>query len=383
LREIDVQHPAAKSVIELARVQDEEVGDGTTSVIIMTGELMLAARPFMEMNLHPTVVVSAYYKALEFAKRVLNTIAVPIDITKDEEVIKALQSCIGTKFASRWGHLIADLTIKATKTIMRQGTKNKLNLELKRYARVEKIPGGTLEECEVLDGVMVNKDITHPKMRRQIRNPRIILLDCPLEYKKGESQTNMELKTENAMCEALEQEMEEIAHMCNNILKWKPDIVITEKGVSDLAQHFLLKGGKEGVSVIRRIRKTDNVRIARVSGAKIVNRPEELQESDVGTECGLFDIRKIGDDYFSFFVECKAPTACSIILRGASKDVLNEMERNLHDCLGVSKNLYTDPRLVPGGGASEMEISARLNEEADKSEGIEQLPFRAGNNYLT
>lgn len=189
----------------------------------------------------------------------------------------------------------------------------------------------------------------------------------------------MELKTETAMCEALEQEQEEIAHMCNNILKWKPDIVITEKGVSDLAQHFLLEGNKDQpVSVIRRIRKTDNVRIARVSGAKIVNRPEELQESDVGTECGLFDIRKIGDDYFSYFVECKAPTACSIILRGASKDVLNEMERNLHDCLGVSKNIYTDPRLVPGGGASEMEISARLNEEASKSEGIEQLPFRAG-----
>jgi len=113
----------------------------------------------------------------------------------------------------------------------------------------------------------------------------------------------------------------------------------------------LLKGN---VSCIRRVRKTDNVRIARVSGAKIVNRPEELQESDVGTQCGLFDIRKIGDDYFSFFVECKNPTACTIMLRGASKDVLNEMERNLHDCLGVSKNIYTDPRLVPGGGASEM-----------------------------
>jgi len=176
------------------------------------------------------------------------------------------------------------------------------------------------------------------------------------------------------MCDALEQEMTEIALMCNDILKWKPDIVITEKGISDLAQHFLLKGN---VSCIRRIRKTDNVRIARVSGAKIVNRPEEIQESDVGTECGLFDIRKIGDEYFSYFIECKNPSACSILLRGASKDVLNEMERNLHDCLGVSKNLYVDPRLVPGGGAIEMEISSRINEEASKYEGIEQLPFRA------
>jgi T-complex protein 1 subunit gamma len=193
----------------------------------MTGELMFAARPFMEMNLHPTVVVSAYYKALDFAKSVLNSIAKPIDTSRDEEVLLALQSCIGTKFASRWGKMISNLTIKATKIILREGTKNKLNLEIKRYARIEKIPGGTLDDSEVLDGVMVNKDITHPKMRRQIRNPRIILLDCPLEYKKGESQTNMELKDENAMCDALEQEMQEIAFMCNDILKWKPDIVIT------------------------------------------------------------------------------------------------------------------------------------------------------------
>lgn len=157
------------------------------------------------MNIHPTQIVSAYYKAMDFTKKVISDIAKPIDTNKDSEVLKALQSCIGTKFSSRWGQLIADLTIKATKTIIREGSKNKLNLEIKRYARVEKIPGGTLEECEVLEGVMVNKDITHPKMRRTIRNPRIILLDCPLEYKKGESQTNMELKTENAMCEALDQ----------------------------------------------------------------------------------------------------------------------------------------------------------------------------------
>jgi len=150
---------------------------------------------------------------------------------------------------------------------------NKLNLEIKRYAKVEKIPGGLLEESVVLDGVMFNKDITHPKMRRYIENPRVILLDCPLEYKKGESQTSLEMMKETDMTDALKQEMEEIALMCNDILKLKPDVVITEKGVSDLAQHFLLKGN---VSAIRRVRKTDNTRIARITGAKIVNRPEEL-----------------------------------------------------------------------------------------------------------
>lgn len=166
--------------------------------------------------------------------------------------------------------------------------KNKLNLEVKRYAKVEKIPGGMLEDSKVLDGVMFNKDITHPKMRRRIENPRVILLDCPLEYKKGESMTNLEMMKESDMTDALKQEMEEIALMCNDILKLKPDVVITEKGISDLAQHFLLKGN---VSCIRRIRKTDNTRIARITGARIVARPEELQESDIGINCGLFEIK--------------------------------------------------------------------------------------------
>jgi len=157
----------------------------------------------------------------------------------------------------------------------------------------------------------------------------------------------------------LQEEINEIALMCSNILKHKPDIVITEKGVSDLAQHFLMKGNPP-VSIIRRVRKTDNNRIARVCGARIVNRPEEILDSDIGTECGLWKIEKIGDDYFTYFVECKNPSACTVLLRGGSKDVLNEMERNFHDAIGVARNLYKMPKIIPGGGAIEMEVSYRL-----------------------
>ena len=199
-------------------------------------------------------------------------------------------------------------------------------------------------------------------MRRKIENPRVILMDCPLEYKKGESMTNIEFTQESDFKRALEMEEEEVKRMCDEILKLKPDVVITEKGVSDTAQHFLQKLGN--VTVIRRIRKTDNNRIARVSGATIVNRPEELQESDVGTDCGLFEVKKIGDEYFTFMTECKKPKACSILLRGASKDVLNEIERNLQDALGVARNVLINPKLVPGGGALEMELSCRLMEKA-------------------
>jgi len=170
-------------------------------------------------------------------------------------------------------------------------------------------------------------------------------------------------------------EEEEVKKMCEEILRVKPDIVITEKGVSDSAQHFLLKGGN--CTVIRRIRKTDNNRISRVTGATIVNRPEELQDSDVGTMCGLFEIKQVGDEYFSFMTKCKDPKACSIVLRGASKDVLNEIERNLQDALGVARNVIVNPKLVPGGGAIEMELSCRLMEIAQGIEGVGQWPYKA------
>ena len=158
-------------------------------------------------------------------------------------------------------------------------------------------------------------------------------------------------------------------------MKLKPDIVITEKGVSDLALHYLLKQGN--CSVFRRLRKTDNNRVARATGATVVNRPEELQESDVGQNCGLFQVNKIGDEYFTFLTECKEPNACSIVLRGASKDVLNEIERNLQDALGVARNVVVNPQLAPGGGALEMELACRLHEKASQVEGAMQWPYKA------
>lgn len=237
---------------------------------------------------------------------------------------------------------------------------------------------------------MLNKDITHPKMRRRIENPRIVLLDCPLEYKKGESQTNIEIAKEDDWNRILQIEEEQIRAMCDAILAVKPDLVITEKGVSgrfnhysdnihlltatDLAQHFLLKNN---VTALRRVRKTDNNRIARATGATIVNRVEDLQESDVGTRCGLFEIEKIGDEYFSFVVRCRDPKACTIMLRGPSKDMLNEIERNLQDAMSVARNVVFHPRLSPGGGATEMAVSARLAQMARQVEGVQQWPYRA------
>lgn len=374
LREVDVTHPAAKNMIELSRAQDEEVGDGTTSVIILAGEFLGVAEPLLQKKLHPTLIVSGYMQALDDALEIMKSIATPIDVKNPEAVRDIVRGAIDTKFVSRYGTLISDLAIKATQTVCIEHPDGRKEIDLKRYAKVEKLAGGELSECVVLDGVMFNKDITHPRMRRVIKNPRVVLLDCPLEYKKGESQTNVEITKEADWEKLLQQEEDEMRKVCDDIIKVKPDVVITEKGVSDLAQHFLLKAN---ISVIRRIRKTDNNRIARVTGASICNRTEELQESYVGTKCGLFQIKKIGDEYFTFMTECEDPKACSIMLRGASRDVLNEIERNLQDAFCVARNIMLEPRMLPGGGATEMEIAARLKEKAKAIPGTRQYAYRA------
>lgn len=374
LREIEVAHPAAKSMIELSRTQDEEVGDGTTTVIILAGEMLAQALPQLERNIHPVQIIAAFKRALTDALQIVEDISIPVDIDNDKAMYTLIQSSIGTKFVSRWSELMCSLALKAVRTVSFEAGGGKREVDIKRYARVEKIPGGEIEDSAVIDGVMVNKDITHPKMRRRIENPRIILLDCPLEYKKGESQTNIEVSKEDDWNRILEIEEEQVKHMCDAILALKPDVVITEKGVSDLAQHFLVKNN---VTALRRVRKTDNNRIARATGATIVNRVDDLQESDVGTRCGLFEIEKIGDEYFTFMRKCQDPKACTILLRGPSKDILNEIERNLQDAMAVARNVIFHPRLSPGGGATEMAVSVKLHQLAKSVEGVQQWPYKA------
>lgn len=237
-----------------------------------------------------------------------------------------------------------------------------------------KIPGGSIEDSCVLDGILLNKDVTHPKMRRYIENPRIVLLDSSLEYKKGESQTNIEITTQDQWARLLQIEEESVRDLCEGIIRVKPDLVFTEKGISDLAQHFLVKAG---ITAIRRIKKTDNYRLARATGAAIVNRVEDLTESDVGTKCGLFEVKKIGDEYFSYIVKCKDPKACTIVVRGPSKDIVNEVESNIQEAMCAARNIIYEPYLCPGGGALELALSTRLKKISKTIEGAKQAPFRA------
>merc|ERR1719392_183776 len=375
LREITVQHPAAKTMIEIARTQDEEVGDGTTSVIILAAEVLGISHQFLEEKIHPTVIIQAYRQALEDAVNMIReVVATPIDLNDKVAVRKVIESCVGTKFISKWSDLACDIAMEAVKTVTIESSGGKREIDIKRYAKIEKIPGGTIEDSQVLRGVMFNKDVVHPKMKRKIENPRVLLLDCNLEYKKGESQTNIEIMKEEDFSKVLEAEEAYIKKICEEISAFKPDLVITEKGVSDLAQHFF---NKAGITAIRRLRKSDNLRVARACGATIVNRTDEITEEDIGTGAGLFEVRKIGDEYFTFIEQCKDPKACTILLRGASKDILNEVERNLQDALNVARNLYQEPALVPGGGATEMEVAHLLTQKAKTLKGVVQWPYKA------
>jgi len=374
LREIQVQHPAAKSMIEISRTQDEEVGDGTTSVVVLAGEVLQLASQFIEDKIHPTVIIAGYRQALDdLLALLLDKISIPIDTDNDDEMIKVLKSCLGTKFLNAWSEMSCKIALTAVRTCVNEAYGQR-EIDIKRYAKVEKVPGGDLADSRVLDGIMLNKDVVHPRMKRRIENPRILLLDCNLEYKKGESQTNIELTQETDFERILQLEEEYIKKICDDIIAFKPDLVITEKGVSDLAQHFLMKAG---ISVIRRLKKTDNNRIARAVGATIVNETEDIKEEDIGTKCGLFNIEKIGDEYFTYMVQCRDPKACTILLRGASKDILNEVERNLQDAMHVARNIMMKPILLPGGGATEMALSYALEEKAKSVAGVIQWPYKA------
>jgi len=373
LREVDVSHPAAKSIIELSRTQDEEVGDGTTTVAVLAGELLSVAEPFLKANMHPTVVVRAYFAALDEAVQHAEKIAVALNADDTEKMEAIVASCIGTKYMHRHSDMLVRIALAAVKTV-RDEVDGRIVIDTKTYVKVEKLPGGELEDSRVLDGVMLAKDVTAANMRRRIEKPRVLLVDCPLEYRKAESATNVELTKESDFRALLAAEEDYVTRIVGDLLAHKPDLLITEKGVSDLALHLLAKAN---VSVIRRVRKTDNNRVARAVGATIVSRTSEIVDADVGTGAGLFEVTKIGDDYFTFITGCANPRACTVLLRGGSKDVLNEVERNLQDALCVARNILLHPKMVPGGGAIEMAVAAHLTAKSKTLTDVSAAPYRA------
>ncbi|CDW54140.1 Cpn60 TCP1 domain containing protein [Trichuris trichiura] len=377
LREIEVPHPAAKSMIEISRTQDQETGDGTTSVIILgndAAEILNATEPFLTQGMHPVHIIRALQAALtDVVAHCNDKMGKCININNEEELLHVVRSCIGSNISSAWMNIVMHMAVDAIKLVTIDTPFGK-QIDIKRYVRVEKVPGGQIEESKLIKGVVLNKDILHASMPRRIKNPRVILLDSGLEFHKFESQASFECSDMASVTSMLETEEKAVKAMCDSIIELKPNLVFCEKGVSDLAQHFLVM---KNISVIRRIKRTDSDRLAKVTGATIVHDPADLTERDVGTKASEFYIEKIGDEYFTFVINDKDAKACTLLLRGPNKDILMEMDRNLQDALHVVRNVFLNPKVLPGGGAAEMALAQVIKEKANSIKGEQQFVYRA------
>mmetsp|Transcript_3570 Transcript_3570/g.7360 ORF Transcript_3570/g.7360 Transcript_3570/m.7360 type:complete len:521 (-) Transcript_3570:465-2027(-) len=360
LREIETHHPIACSLIELSRAQDNEVGDGTTSVVILASEILKITEILLQKGFHPNQIIGSYFQGLNKSLIFLNDrLSMCVNPDRFQEIKKVVSTCICTKLVSRFARLMCELSFKAIRI---------LNLSLKPretnyFLKIEKVPGGQIEQSKIFSGLMVEKDVSHPKMRRLIDNPKIILLDCPVEFKKGETlTTSFEITDRKQWEKILKMEEDHIVYLCNLLKIFNPDIVISEKGISEIALHYL---NKSNISVLKRVKKSDNIRISKATGANIVSSIEDLEFSDIG-KANKFMVKKLGEETYSFFIGEKNTSPCTALLFGPSRDILDEMERNLQDAIEVSKSILLSPKVLPGGGATELAIGNFLSKKSHK-----------------
>ncbi|KAI5160117.1 T-complex protein 1 subunit gamma [Nematocida ausubeli] len=351
LREIEISHPVIKSLIELSRTQNEEVGDGTTSVVVLSAEILKNMESLLKENYHPVFLCNTLKKILDLLLSKMRKHA--IEIRNKEEMIKKIVSCgLGTKIAK----YIADLDLEgiALQSVnMIRDKNNEVNI---KNIRIEKVPGGKLSDSMVFDGVIVQKSLLDYTMRRKIENAKVLLIDFPLEYRKGENQMNIEMHESEVFGRALEVEEEQIERMVELLASCKPDVIASEKGVSD---HAIALFKKHGISGIRRIKKSENQRISLATGAQIISRAEDASVQVLGV-AGLFEVERVGEDEYCKFIKCKSPKACTVLLRGPSRDIINELERNLQDALAVARNAYLSKSVVLGAGSIEMTLAHEL-----------------------
>lgn len=358
LREMDVSHPSARCLIELSQTQDDVCGDGTTTVIVLAAELLGKVVSLLDMY-HPIRVCRALNRARDICLDKLHDISTEARL---EELIEIVKASVATKLCTILKVPVPELALRAANMINQtesglaaEDSGVHAKIDIKTDIKIEKLLG-SFEDCEVLDGILLEKEIVHAQMRKEIVEPKILLIDSPLEYKKGESVTNMEFSNNEDFTRALLIEEDQIRKMCRRILEVKPDLVITEKGISDLALSILYENN---ITAIRRIKKSDSIRISKATGATVINNLEDLESKHLGA-AGLFEYVKINKDHYCKISRCKNPKAVSVILRGPSKDLLAELERNFMDAVKVAKNILLSPLLVPGGGSSEANMSLAL-----------------------
>src|SRR2546426_2947783 len=371
LKEIEVEHPAAKMIVEVAKTQDDEVGDGTTTAVILAGELLKKAESLVEQNVHPTIIVNGYKMAASKAIELLDDLAFPVKLA-DTELLKQIAStAMSGRSVGTSRDFLAGIAVKAVKSITEEIAGKPVS-DIDNVLVVKK-HGGALTDTQLVDGIILDKERVHPRMPKFVRDAKIALLNRALEIKKTEFSSEIRIHDADKMQQFLSQEEATLKGYVDAIKKAGANVVVCQKGIDDLVQHYL---AKEGIYAVRRAKESDMKALSKATGGRVVTALEDLAAKDLG-HAKLVEERKVGDDDMTYITGCKNPKAVSVLIRGGTEHVVEEVERVLHDALRVVALAVEDGTALAGGGSADIEVSMRLKDYASSQGGREQLAIEA------
>ena len=371
IKELDVQHPAAKMLVEVAKAQDNEVGDGTTTAVVLSGELLVKAESLLNQNIHPTVIINGYKKAGEKAMEALDKLAILVTVDEEKKLVEVALTSLASKGIAGAKENYAKLAVKAVKQIAEEKDgKTKADIDL---IKVLKKHGKSLDETELVKGMVIDKEVASPQMPKLVENAKIALLNAKLEIEKTEFDAKINIESPEQMEQFLNEEERMLREMVDQIVKSGANVIFCEKGIDDVVLHFLAKAG---ILAVKNVSSSDMEKLARAADGEIVASIKNLK-TDVLGKAKTVEETKIGDDKLLYVRECKNPKAVTIVVRGGTDHVIDEAERSLHDALCVVRNVVEDGKIVAGGGSSEAEIARKLREYAVKVGGREQLAVEA------
>lgn len=371
LDKMDIDHPAAKMMVEVAKTQDAEVGDGTTTVVIVAGELLGKAEDLINKGVHPTVIVEGYSKAADKALETLEKIAIPVTPTGKEFLEKVAATSMASKLVSENKEQLAEIAVEAVLHVAQKvGDEYKVDLD---DIMVEKKPGESAAETKLIEGLVLDKEVVHSGMPKRVEKAKIALLESALEIEKTEFDAKINIERPEQMESFMREEENMLKEMVEKIVASGANVVVCQKGIDDMVQHFL---ARKGILAVRRAKKSDMEKLGKATGGKVVTNLEGLTESDLGY-AELVEERKIGDDKMTFIEGCKNPHSVAILIRGGTERFVDEAERSVHDALCVVRDVVQEPKILAGGGSPEMEIARALRGYAETLPGREQLAVQS------
>ncbi|TRO54913.1 thermosome subunit [Candidatus Bathyarchaeota archaeon] len=371
LKEMDVEHPAAKMIVEIAKTQDDMVGDGTTTAVVLASELLKKAEELLDQNIHPTILVSGYRKATQKTIKVIEKIAVTVDVEDRKTMMKVALTSMGSKAVGGAKEHFAEIAIEAVKQIAEKRG-DKIIADIDNIQLVKKT-GKSLIETQLVRGIIVDKEVVHSGMPKKKENAKIALLNSALEIKKTEMSAEIRIRDPNQMKAFLDQEDSMLKKMVSKIKASGANVVFCQKGIDDMVQHYL---SKEGIMAARRLKESDMEKLARATGGRVTSNLDDLKAADLGF-AGLVEERKIGDDKMIFVEKCKDPHSVVILIRAGLERMVDEAERAMIDALSVVSDVTEINKIVAGGGAVEIEVAKELRNYATKVGGREQLAIKA------